>query len=638
MSQGRFSKIYPSKGRINLDGGKNSKFERSIIADNESPDAKNVVFTNGAAETREGFARFNATSLGSHVIDGLYTRRDRNGAETMIVFCGGSAFRSDATSFTTIASAQSVFTSGVRVATAQQENHMFIGNGGVIPYKYNGTDFTRHGVYPPTTAPVVASNGVGALDASADYRYRVTFVNSQSVESDVGSASATFTISATSGQNRLTSIPVAPQSWGVSARRIYRTEGNGTTYKLVTEIADNTTTTYDDNTPDSSLGVTAPTDNGVPPKYSIIIYHQGRLFMNDPANPSYVVYTDLNEPFTVGSLNFKPVGDDTSDLVKGLSVYNNSIMVHCERSQWLIYMPDTDDANWKTVRIDSPYGSKSPFCFLDFNGRQLFAAVQNDKFVGFAALSGASVEPSATLLTVSNAGSFLRSDRIEPDMFQVQETYLGNITGIVYKNKAWIAVTYGSGQTTNNRVYQMDFSISNLSKQQKESWVPFTGINASQFTVFGGNLYFGSSTANGRVYQAESGVYNDDGAAIDSYIWTKEFSGYDPDFNMHKDFRYANVLVDLQGSYFMDVYYRVDSDIGEGSQSQIDLTPGGSLWGELEWGTDTWGGGATQRDFTLDLGTTAGKRIQFKFTNQNTINQKFKVHGINFTYNMKGRR
>jgi hypothetical protein len=360
--------------------------------------------------------------------------------------------------------------------------------------------------------------------------------------------------------------------------------------------------------------------------------------VNDAANPNYIWYSELGNPYTFGALSFRKVGDATSDLVKSISVYNDSILVGCSKSQWLIYMPDTDPTNWKTVKVRAPYGTKSPFCLLDYNNKQLFGAVQNDKFVGFAAISGDSVEPTATLLTVSSAGSDLKSDRIETDMFEVQEAYLQNISGAVFKNKAWISVTYGSGSTTNNRIYQMDFSNSDISKHQTESWAPFTGLNPAQFTVYDGDLYFISSTETGFVYKCEAGVYSDDGAAIDSYFWTKEFSGFKQDVNKHKDFRYANILVDLAGSYYMDVGYRVDSDAAVGTTQQVSLDPGGSLWGTMVWLTDSWGGGNDQGDKALDLGSTNGKRIQFKFSNQNTVNQRFKVHGLSFKYNPKGQR
>ena len=158
----RFRKIYPGSGRTLLDGGLDNKFEKSIIPDNESPDCANVVFTNGSVGTREGNSKLNTASVGSFVFDGVYTRRDNAGAETMIAFANGTAYSLAGTSFTTIGSAQSVFTAGQRVAGTQFQNHLFMGNGGVIPYKYNGTDFTRHGVFPPTKTMKAASAGTGS--------------------------------------------------------------------------------------------------------------------------------------------------------------------------------------------------------------------------------------------------------------------------------------------------------------------------------------------------------------------------------------------------------------------------------------------------------------------------------------------
>lgn len=630
-----FRRIYPKTGYILFDGGKNSKFEKALIEDNESPDCANVIFENGSVGTRGGTSKLNAVAIGSFVGDGLYVRRDDTSAETMVAYAGGSAWYWSGTSFVTIGSAQSVFTAGVRVGAAQYENHLFSGNGGVIPYKYNGTDWTRHGIYPPVTTGTIATAPTGTA-LTGSYSYKFTFVNSQAVESDVGPVTNTMTVA---NENiRITSIPIGAQSFGVAARRIYRTADAGTTYKRVIELANNTTTTYDDAILDASLGAAAPTDQGVPPNYNVVVYHQNRLFMNDPTNLNYVWYSELENPYVVKATNFIKVGDNTSDLVKGLAVHNDMIVVTCEKSIWLIYMVDTDPTNWKLIRSKSPYGTKSPYCLFDFNNKLGFVAMQNDKLVGFAALSGDGVDPSATLLTVSSAGSDLKSDRIEPDIFDLVENQVGNYSGIVFKNKAYLAVTHESPNTTNNRVYVMDFSMSRTNKNQKESWVPFTGWTPAQFAIFGGSLYFISSTANGFVYKYDETIYNDSGSAIDSYFWTKEFSGYADDTSFHKDFRYINLLVDMAGAYYMNVVYKTDSDLGSGNTTQIDLDPGGSLWGVMVWGTDLWGGGTGQDDHRQFLGGARGKRIQFKFSNQNTVNQRFKVHRANLVYNLKGQR
>lgn len=628
-----FKKIYPGRKKLLFDGGANTKFERSIIEDNESPDCLNVDFTNGSVGTRDGFTKVNTASVGSFACDGIYTRQGQGNAETMVAWFGGNGYALAGTSLVTIPSAQSVMTLGFRVCAAQMENHIFFGNGSVTPYKYNGTDFTRHGVYPPSTMSVTNFTGA-AGSLSGGYQYKITYVNSQSVEGNPSTASTTFTV--TNQQISMTCLPIAPQSWGVASRRIYRTVTSGSTFMRVATINDNITTTYLDNTADTALGVTVPTNAGVPPVFTAICYHQRRLFMISTDN--LIWYTDLDEPYTVGALNFIPIGDQSTDFPVGLSVYDNTLVVTCKKNIWLVHMATTSPTDWNVIKAKSSYSSKSPFGAFEYNNKLAFPAVQNDKLVGVAALLGDSVDPSSSLLTVASVGSELKSERIEPDMFDVQEAYLGNISSIVYKNKAYITLTKSTGTTVNNRVYVFDFSISNLSKNQKEAWAPWTGLNAAQFTIYGGSLYYGTSLSTGFIHKQSPGVYADDGVAINSYFWTKEFSGGAEEESFKKDFRYANLLIDLAGAYYMNVGVRADSDLGSGNNYQINLNPGGSLWGTMVWGRDMWGGGASQIDIRQYLAGARGKRIQFKFSNQNTVGQRFKVHWMNFTYNLKGPR
>lgn len=629
-----FRRVYPSEGKILLDGGLNSKYAKSIIDDSESPDCLNVVFGAGTVETRDGFKKINTASVGTFVCDGLYTRKGSGAAETMVAFYGGHGFTLTGTSMVTIPSAQSIYTAGQRIGTAQMENNLFIGNGAITPYKYNGSAFTRHGV--PQAGQTTSFNTGAAGNPNGAYRYKIVYVNSALVEGNPSTASTTFTVANT--KIELNSLPVAPQSHGVSAREIYRTVTSGATYFLVGTVNDNTTTTYSDNVADASLGQAAPSNKGEPPVYSTIIYHQNRLFMNDATNGALIWYTDLNEPYTVGTTNFLIIGDSSTDFVQSLAVMDNILIVFCQRYIWMIYMPTNLPADWEVIKSKSSYSSKSPFGNFEFLGRTGFPAVQNDKFIGIAALTGDSIDPSLTILNTVTAGSDMQSDRIEADMFDIQESFLGNISTTVFKQRAYIAMTKGAGNNTNNRVYVMDFSLQDANKNTKLAWVPWTGLNVAQFTIYSGNLYYGSSTATGFLYALNPGVYSDDGTAINSYYWTKEFQGFKQDESNTKDFRYTNVLVDLPGNYYMNIGYRTDSDSGSGVNQAVYLSTGSSTWGSMVWGVDVWGAGYEQGDRRVYLGGSRGKRIQYKFSNQNTVNQKFKVHWQNFTYNLKGAR
>lgn len=109
----------------------------------------------------------------------------------------------------------------------------------------------------PTAA--LAGAGIGLVDNGA-HQYRVTFVTAAGQTSS-GTVSSTVTVvdKTINGKVSLSSIPTG--SAFVTSRKIYRTAAGGGVFKLLTTLADNTTTTYTDNTADASLTTNAPTAN-----------------------------------------------------------------------------------------------------------------------------------------------------------------------------------------------------------------------------------------------------------------------------------------------------------------------------------------------------------------------------------------
>lgn len=98
----------------------------------------------------------------------------------------------------------------------------------------------------------LAETASGSLDSTAAYAYRVTFYTEYG-ETD-GGTSATLTLTGTNRTISLSSIPTTTDT-NVIGRRIYRTEGGGSVYFFLTQIADrSTTTTYSDGNADSVLG------------------------------------------------------------------------------------------------------------------------------------------------------------------------------------------------------------------------------------------------------------------------------------------------------------------------------------------------------------------------------------------------
>lgn len=118
------------------------------------------------------------------------------------------------------------------------------------------------------SAPTVAVNAI-AGNLSGAYAYRIAFVTGYwkgqvgtgtiQIQGNTSGGTISGSVSPASQQINLTAIPVGPT--GTIARIIYRTKSGGSTYFQVTQINDNTTTAYSDNTADTSLTITMPGSN-----------------------------------------------------------------------------------------------------------------------------------------------------------------------------------------------------------------------------------------------------------------------------------------------------------------------------------------------------------------------------------------
>jgi uncharacterized phiE125 gp8 family phage protein len=110
------------------------------------------------------------------------------------------------------------------------------------------------------SAALASPAAPGNVDNGA-HRYLVVFRTASGGRTEAGAPSAVVTIAdkTVNGQVALTAIPIGSSS--VVAREIYRTAAGGSTYLLAATLANNTDTTYTDNTADAALGAGAPATN-----------------------------------------------------------------------------------------------------------------------------------------------------------------------------------------------------------------------------------------------------------------------------------------------------------------------------------------------------------------------------------------
>jgi len=141
-------------------------------------------------------------------------------------------------------SAVSMLCSGANAIIIDYGSDILLKEGGDVKF----TSVTK----PTACSGALAGDGVGNVD-DGTHSYKITYVNA-SGETELGAVSNTVTVAdkSSNGKIDLTSIPVST-SGSVTSRKIYRTKAGGISYYLLDTIADNTTTTYEDNIADASL-------------------------------------------------------------------------------------------------------------------------------------------------------------------------------------------------------------------------------------------------------------------------------------------------------------------------------------------------------------------------------------------------
>ena len=212
---------------------------------------------------------------------------------------------------------------------------LFITNGKHYPLVYNGSNIWEMGA-----CEVIPTDTNGGQQGT--YYYEITFVTAGG-EERTGTRSNTVTLD---GKSALLNLPQGYD--GVTARKIYRTDGNGENLKLVDTVNDNETLTYTDNKADSSLtNAIPPINNECPKPYFLETANFRLIGCVSDKYPTQAWVSDTNIEVFDGA-NFTDVSNRTKDNSKltGMKRDYDKIIV---ASQKQIYILDVSDAEKTTV-------------------------------------------------------------------------------------------------------------------------------------------------------------------------------------------------------------------------------------------------------------------------------------------------
>lgn len=173
-----------------------------------------------------------------------------------------------------------VFTKGTTAQTSFQKAGNFVyACDGTSAWKWNGTTQTNMGIAAPVVTPSLTFSS-GSLSPSSGYQYVYAYKNSSTGHISTASPASANTGGLTSKNISVSySASADPQ---VDKIQIYRTADGGSSYYLLVEVA-NATSSYTDSTADSGLNnlIVAPLAhaNDPPPSgISLLVWHMGRLW------------------------------------------------------------------------------------------------------------------------------------------------------------------------------------------------------------------------------------------------------------------------------------------------------------------------------------------------------------------------
>ncbi len=176
-----------------------------------------------------------------------------------------------------------------------------------------------------------------------------------------------------------------------------------------------------------------------------------------------------------------------------------------------------------------------------------------------------------------------------------------------------------------DRRYILSYSTTNafpekaLVWQRNESWTLFDGIPAASYATWNNEVYFGNSSANGYVYQFDTGS-NDDGSDIDSSILFKSYDFGSPARPKEFSRAFATYLGNTSHSGSFDLSYildRDDNDYALGSGALNEST------------------GQTLVKFPFPLNQSVrGREVQFRISKSGTGN-RLRLYDLVVEYEVK---
>lgn len=351
------------------------------------------------------------------------------------------------------------------------------------------------GITLPDSELTAAAGAAGNL--TGGYYYKVTYRNAGGFESNASDAS---TIETMAGEKcELSAIPRSsdPQ---VTQRRIYRTEGGGTVYKLLVTIDNNYETTYSDNIADGSLGATLETDHDVPEVMSEIHSHKSLLRGVEAAEKNIVWWANAFDEWEYFDVTNYDTFGSTSDESQAIETLSDSMVVVQKHKVWNL---NTMEEPEELAQSLASRGVPNPKAC--WNAGEVLIMVDNSGIFLYDKLTDVCISgPIEPLFDAE--GTHTR---------RINEDYATNLCTCTLNDKVLISYT----SVLESAIVNDTTLIFDKRNGIFQGIIP---VGFSDFTVNKTDKIIYGAGTDGIIYKLETGI-DDEGTDIDWHFQTKDF-------------------------------------------------------------------------------------------------------------------
>lgn len=528
-------------------GGLNSLVAGSKIKDNELQIADNIILVDtGTPIRRYGTAQYGATPTAGGIY-GLKAYYKADGTNELL-FVNKQVLKKRDSSTGNWTSIGGSFASGALVKAIQYNDTIYLTDGISPLHKYNGTISTFTGITAPANASVV--RGLSLASGPITYNYRVTATNNQGETLSVQS-NAVYLAESRELWNTDPTILKPDRKMTIN----WATSTSATGYNIygvisgqeryVAHVDGQSVNTYTDygTTPISDFFQYPTTDTTVAPKGKYIIEYKSSLVIaGDTANPSRVYYSaglDKPESFGIsdggGWVDISKNSDD--GFIKGLSKYQNKLVIFKERSIWQFDFNETPVPSIQLVQ-------NGLGCVSD----QSIQNVENDVF-----FAGRKVGMGIAIFVLGYEPNYLNilrtndlSARVRPDLQSVTQT--DKVASAYYQNR-YILFYPAGGATENNKAIVYD--------RERLGFTKWNDIYARLASIYydstGAEKFLYLDSSDETVTHMDASYVSDKGTPI---LWTYKTKDYDfEDSFVNKKFKWVSMrLRDVRGNSTLNIY------------------------------------------------------------------------------------